>query len=293
VSPCRPHLARRDAASDLGGPTPTQGDNRLKARFLHKLLSPFSELAASHHHGHHGHASHGGGAQAAAAPPKAPARASSGGLPDAAAAAASSGGAPDADLLSFCAHAAAALPFRRADEPLLLLHHISDAARRHAGGAAERLRAALLRAGLRERLLAAGRGALDEEDLILEEEGSGAQAAAAWQGVADGEQQEQEQHQHQRARANCGGAPALPPSGDLAAAARAALGVATLLVLKQFLMAAYWLSEERVAAFAPKGERKRAEEKAVVARNPKVRRSARPGGLGGLGSRVGAGTAAV
>ncbi len=133
---------------------------------------------------------------------------------------------------------------------------------------------AMLRAGLKARLLAAGKGQLDEEDLALEE-GDGDAGA----GPAAGSFDEQLQHfaadggreiARRAVAPRAGAAAALPPRGALLAAARAALGVASLLVLKQYLMAAYWLSEERVAAFAPKGERRRAEEKAVVARNQKV-----------------------
>jgi hypothetical protein len=49
---------------------------------------------------------------------------------------------------------------------------------------------------------------------------------------------------------------------------KASLAVAMLLVLKQFLMVAYHLTPERVAGFELRGEKKRAEEKAMVSRAP-------------------------
>jgi hypothetical protein len=200
------------------------------------------------------------------------------------------GGLPEEGLLTFIAHVAAALPAKRADEPLLLLHHIGDLVRRHAGGALERLRAALLRAGLGARLVAAAKGDLDEGDLVLEEGAAHAVDAAANGGgpardanSSAGAAQNGGAHNGQRQGADEGRGSGGASSGggapreELRSAARGALAVAALLVLKQYLMAAYWLADDRVAEFAPKGDKKRAEEKGVVARNPKASRRRRAG----------------
>ncbi|KAI8475824.1 MAG: hypothetical protein J3K34DRAFT_517001 [Monoraphidium minutum] len=247
-----PGAPRAEAARGLGDVYAelVQPDNKLKARFLHKLLAPFSDLATAAAAGAHAAADapHGRASAGGAAPP--PQRRAS-------AAAEQGGGAalPEPELLTFCAHVAAALPARRADEPLLLLHHIDGTSRRHAGGALERLRGALVRAGHGGRVIKAAKGALDEEDLRLDDDAP--------------DQPDHADHADRADHANGGGL-AAPPRGELLAAARAALGLAALLVLKQYLMAAFWLAEDRVAGFAPKGERRRAEEKAMVTRNPKV-----------------------
>ena len=258
-----------------------QGDARLKARFLAKLLAPFADVAAAAAVAAPAGGVGGGGAGAGGSALAARRRSALGDADAAAgtpvqqtplARAGSAGGGagggaagPDFSLLAFCAHTAAALPMRRADEPLLLVHHIDAALRRHAGGTLERLRAAALRAGLRGKLLAAGKGALDDDDLRLDDDAEGGAAAAAAAnghggGGGGGAQRTPGQQQQ----------PQLPPRGELLAAVRAAHAVAALLVLKQFVMAAYWLDDARVAAFAPKGDRKRAEEKAAAARNAKV-----------------------
>lgn len=56
----------------------------------------------------------------------------------------------------------------------------------------------------------------------------------------------------------------------VAAPVKASLGLSMLLVLKQYITAAYGLVDERVAQYEFKGERARAEAKAMVSKSKKT-----------------------
>jgi cohesin loading factor subunit SCC2 len=217
----------------------------------------------------------------------------------------------DVGRLAFLAYVAASLPYRRGDEPLVLLHSINGLVSRLAQEARDSLRRALLRLGLREQM------GLEEEDEEEEEadaeadapaaaaaavgaEGAAADAAAAAaiDSSSRGEraaaapdlsaeapamppppQQQQQQQAGRRQRQQQIGAAheaqlslplALPLPQWVVAPLKASLGLSMLLVLKQYLMAAYGLSDERVAAYELKGERARAEAKALVSRSRKL-----------------------
>jgi cohesin loading factor subunit SCC2 len=185
----------------------------------------------------------------------------------------------DPARLAFCAYVAANLPFKRADEPLVLLHVINSHVSRLAQEVRDVLRRALLRLGLREAMR------LDEDD--DEEEQQPAATAAATPS---------QQHAQNVAADAANSVPAeqgdsmllpqppprhhpqhqvslplkLPLPQWLAAPVKASLGLSMLLVLKQYLMAAYSLSDERVAQYEMKGEKARAEAKAMASKSKKM-----------------------
>jgi cohesin loading factor subunit SCC2 len=190
----------------------------------------------------------------------------------------------DPARLAFCAYVAANLPFKRADEPLVLLHVINSHVSRLAQEVRDVLRRALLRLGLREAM------GLDEEE---EEEQQTAAPAAA----TPAQQQHAQDAAAAGAAATANGGPAeqqgdsMPPPQPhhshhhqhqvslplklalpqwLAAPLKASLGLSMLLVLKQYLMAAYSLSDERVAQYEMKGEKARAEAKAMASKSKKM-----------------------
>lgn len=195
----------------------------------------------------------------------------------------------DPSRLAFCAYVAANLPFKRADEPLVLLHVINSHVSRLAQEVRDVLRRALLRLGLREAM-----GLEEEEDDEEAEEPVGAPAAgtpsqqqaqetatAAAGGGSATEQQGDNMHpprpqhgshnHHQQQPQQQVSLPlALPLPQWLAAPLKASLGLSMLLVLKQYLMAAYSLSDERVAQYELKGEKARAEAKAVASRSKRT-----------------------
>jgi len=119
--------------------------------------------------------------------------------------------------------AAAALPMRRADEPLTLVRAADDILARRGEPALATLRRALVKGG---------RGLPDGEAALSD---------------GDGEEEEGE------------GAPPPPPPR---AEAASALAVALLATLRGYLVAAYGLTPDRVAGFAASGERRKAEERA-------------------------------
>jgi cohesin loading factor subunit SCC2 len=191
----------------------------------------------------------------------------------------------DPARLAFCAYLAANLPFKRGDEPLVLLHVINSYVSRLAQEVRDVLRRALLRLGLRDSM------GLEEED---ENEGplfppseaavtpsqqqqdaaAGAAAAGAAEQHVGGAQhatphgtRNGHHHHHQQPVA----LPlALPLPQWLAAPLKASMGLSMLLVLKQYLMAAYSLSDERVAQYELKGEKARAEAKAIVSKSKRT-----------------------
>lgn len=169
----------------------------------------------------------------------------------------------DPARLAFCAYVAANLPFKKADEPLVLLHVINGYVSRLAQEVRDQLQRALLRVGLQEAM------GLDDEE---EEEEAGA-AAKQGQQAEGQEQQDQPRQQHtgpRKQQQQVALPLALPLPQWLAAPLKASLGLSMLLVLKQYLMAAYSLSDERVAQYELKGERARAEGKAMVSRSRRL-----------------------
>jgi cohesin loading factor subunit SCC2 len=199
-------------------------DAKTRARFLGNLLKPFGAACS---------------------------------LADAAAAA-----AEDCHKLAFLVNVAAALPFRRADEPLLLIHAINGHVSRQAQEVLDCLRRQLSAQGLRAKMgleedadddadqaAAAAAGG----DVQAEDQAAGAEAAPAAC---------QKQQQQQRL------SPPFPQA--LLAPLKASLCLSMLLVLKQYLMAAYGLSDERVAGFELKGAKYQGEAKALVSRAKSV-----------------------
>jgi len=165
----------------------------------------------------------------------------------------------DIHKLAFCVHVAAALPFKRADEPLVLIHTINGHVSRQAHGVADTLKRQLVRLGLKQQMQL-------EEDMedVVEEVPVATAAAHTSQQQQDHQQQQQQQalsssqaevqqqQQHQH-RQNAELPQSLPQ--EVLAPVKASLALSMLLVLKQYLMAAYRLTDERVAAFELKGEK--------------------------------------
>jgi cohesin loading factor subunit SCC2 len=188
----------------------------------------------------------------------------------------------DPSRLAFCAYVAANLPFKKGDEPLVLLHVINSYISRLAQEVHDVLRRALLRLGLSDSM------GLEDED---EDEGalvppSGAAATPSQQqqqdaAAAGASEQQAVGAQHATPHGNRNGHPhhhhgpvalplALPLPQWLAAPLKASMGLSMLLVLKQYLMAAYSLSDERVAQYELKGEKARAEAKAIVSKSKRT-----------------------
>jgi cohesin loading factor subunit SCC2 len=173
----------------------------------------------------------------------------------------------DCHKLAFLVNVAAALPFRRADEPLLLIHAVNSHVSRQAQEVLDCLRRQLSARGLRAKM-GLEDDADDEADVAA---AGGVRPAAA---AAEGEQQAaaagaeangaagQAQQQQQRLK------PPFPV--ELLAPLKASLCLSMLLVLKQYLMAAYSLSDERVAGFELKGAKFQGEAKALVSRDKRV-----------------------
>jgi cohesin loading factor subunit SCC2 len=178
----------------------------------------------------------------------------------------------DPSRLAFCAYLAANLPFKKADEPLVLLHVINGYVSRLAQEVRDQLRRALLRVGLQQ---AMGLEDDEEEDnpAPAQQQHQEAPAAGGVSGTpatAASEQQNGSAPQQQQAHHTVALPLPLPLPQWLAAPLKASIGLSMLLVLKQYLMAAYALSDERVAQYELKGEKARAEAKVVVGRSKKL-----------------------
>lgn len=191
----------------------------------------------------------------------------------------------DSSRLAFCAYVAANLPYKKADEPLVLLHAINGMISRLAQEARDVLRRALLRLGLRERMgleedeeeeLANGAAAgtqsqqqqhHDQADPLAA--GSLAHAHAA-DGAGGAAEQQQNQQQQQQQPQQVALPLAVPLPQWVAAPLKASMGLSMLLVLKQYLMAVFALSDERVAQYELKGDKARAEAKALVSRSKRT-----------------------
>lgn len=173
----------------------------------------------------------------------------------------------DAHKLAFIAFVAASLPFKKADEPLVLVHSINSHISRQAQGALDILTGQLIKLGLAHRL------GLEEHDQELETAAvNGADAAGTEQQQEDQQQQQQPCQDRALQQNGLNGMQPLqlPLKQELLAALKASLALSMLLVLKQYLMAAYSLIDERVAAFKLKGEKYRAEQKALVGKAKQV-----------------------
>lgn len=163
----------------------------------------------------------------------------------------------DVHKLAFIAFVAAALPFKKADEPLVLIYSINSLISRQAQEALNCLKHQLMKQGLGHRL-----GLEADEELE-------AVAAANDQADAAGTEQQPDK-QRQRNGNNSVQQLQSPLPQGLLAPLKASLALCMLLALKQYLMAAYSLVDDRVAAFALKGEKYRAEQKALVSKSRQV-----------------------
>jgi cohesin loading factor subunit SCC2 len=175
----------------------------------------------------------------------------------------------DCHKLAFLVNVAAALPFKRADEPLLLIHAVNGHVSRQAQEVLDCLRRQLSACGLRAKM-----GLEDDADDEADIAAAGGvrpaaaaaegdqQAAAAGAAEANGAAWQAQQQQQRRLK------PPFPV--ELLAPLKASLCLSMLLVLKQYLMAAYSLSDERVAGFELKGAKFQGEAKALVTRDKRV-----------------------
>lgn len=165
----------------------------------------------------------------------------------------------DCHKLAFLVNVAAALPFRRADEPLLLIHAVNGHVSRQAQEVLDCLRRQLSARGLRAKM-GLEDDADDDADAATAAAGGDAQAVAA----AGDEQAAVAAAQKQQRRLQ----PPFPV--ELLAPLKASLCLSMLLVLKQYLMAAYSLSDERVAGFELKGAKYQGEAKALASRDKRL-----------------------
>ena len=143
-------------------------------------------------------------------------------------------GGEGADLASLAAvaQASAALPMRRADEPLMLIRSADDVVSRRGEAALSALQRALKRGGRREKR--DGEGGGEEEDNDSDGGGGGNAAVAPLSPL---------------------GRP--PPRAEVASA----LAASILLLLRKHIAASYSLTPERIAAFAGSAERRKTEER--------------------------------
>jgi cohesin loading factor subunit SCC2 len=217
-----------------------QGDNKLRPKFLHSLFKPFEDACSL--------------------------------------AVGSRAAASDPHLLAFCAHLAAGVPCKRGDEPLTMLHCINSIVSRLGYVGLDKLKVLLIGMGLQqdmgldlEEVEDAGRLPVPKGPHPAGSSVNNSQHAAAGVGVESGLDM-----QAATAAAGVGassnGKVLGPQSRDMQhteefkAVVKASLALSMLLVLKQYLMAAYGLSDDRVAQFELKGEKKRAEERAMVSK---------------------------
>ncbi|WIA08603.1 hypothetical protein OEZ85_008032 [Tetradesmus obliquus] len=166
----------------------------------------------------------------------------------------------DCHKLAFLVNVAAALPLRRADEPLLLIHAVNGHVSRQAQEVLDCLRRQLSARGLRAKM-GLEDDADDDADAATAAAGGDTQAAAA---AAGDEQAAAAAAQKQQRRLQ----PPFPV--ELLAPLKASLCLSMLLVLKQYLMAAYSLSDERVAGFELKGAKYQGEAKALASRDKRL-----------------------
>jgi len=157
----------------------------------------------------------------------------------------------DIHKLAFCVYVAAALPFKRADEPLVLIHTINGHVSRQAHGVADTLKQQLVRLGLKQQMqLEEDMEDMDDTDINTSQQQQDHHRQQ--QAVSSSQAEVQQQHQQQHGRN--AELPQLLPQ-EVLAPVKASLALSMLLVLKQYLMAAYRLTDERVAAFELKGEK--------------------------------------
>jgi cohesin loading factor subunit SCC2 len=142
-----------------------------------------------------------------------------------------------------CAQVVAALPFRKADEPLATIVHANSIIAKRGDAVLSAFKAALQHTAAPGAAAAANAGVVD--------------AATASSPAAGGQ-----------AAALDSGAAACTVSADLASACNASLAVSMLLLLKSYLLAAYGLASERVALFATGSAERRKQVGNVVQSEP-------------------------
>eukprot|EP00879_Flechtneria_rotunda_P021854 GHRR01023045.1.p1 GENE.GHRR01023045.1~~GHRR01023045.1.p1 ORF type:complete len:588 (+),score=234.95 GHRR01023045.1:158-1921(+) len=193
----------------------------------------------------------------------------------------------DVHKLAFCAYVAASLAFRHADEPLVLIHAINSTVSRHAQEVKLSLKRQLLVTGLRRLLQLDGDDEDTDYDIVSrrqqpaltaqqsdehqpQQQQQPAQQQPVKQEKYDIKQErlqvDQQQHYHKQLIVLL----SLPLQQELLAPLKASLALSMLLVLKQYLMAAYSLSDERIAAFELKGPKYQSEVKALVSKDKRV-----------------------
>lgn len=165
----------------------------------------------------------------------------------------------DVQQLSFCVHFAAALPCKRADEPLMLIHCINSIISRVGHEVLDRQRAALIQAGYGQKLgLTADEEAEEAAGRPISQPAD-ARAASDQNNAGDEDVCDDADVSTSMNGANGVHKEALSATHDLVTITKASLALSMLLVLKQYLMAAYWLADDRVACFELKGDKKRQE----------------------------------
>ena len=131
-------------------------------------------------------------------------------------------------LLLTCAQVVAALPFRKADEPLATIVHANSIIAKRGDAVLSAFKAALQHTAAPGAAAAAAANAVDTGAAIASSPAAEGPAAAQLKS----------------------GAVTCTVSADLAHACNASLAVSMLLLLKSYLLAAYSLAPERVALFA-------------------------------------------
>lgn len=173
----------------------------------------------------------------------------------------------DVHKLAFITCVAASLPFKKADEPLVLIHSMNSYISRQAQEVLDCLRLQLIKQGLGSRI------SLGEQDDDVDVAALAAvgTAATAIQQQDPHQQLEQQQGSSNQQNGRKGLQPLqLPFQQELLAPLKASLALSMLLALKQYITASYSLADDRIAAFELKGERYRAEQKALVGKAKSV-----------------------
>ena len=211
-----------------------QGDNKLRPKFLHGLFRPFEDACSL--------------------------------------AVGSKAAASDPNLLAFCTHLAASLPCKRGDEPLTMLHCVNSIVSRLGHVGFDKLKVLLIGMGLQQDM---GLDLEEVEDvgrpLVRDPQQAGSIMNNGQHAAAGGVENSVSTRPASAAGGSSNGTIQgsqlqLEHTEEFKAVVKASLALSMLLVLKQYLMAAYGLSDDRVAQFELKGEKKRAEEKAMVSK---------------------------
>jgi len=153
-------------------------------------------------------------------------------------------------LLSCCAQIVAALPFKKADEPLGAIMHINNIIAKRGEAVLAAFKAALKQAEAALGTPAAADGGATAVGL---DDTPAAQLAASAGGAASTPTAAQQQ-----------AAPAAEAAAGLAEACDASLAVSMLLQLKQFLLKSYSLAPERAALYASASTEKKRQVRWVA-----------------------------